>query len=249
MTLSRREFNKALGAALAAFILARCKPIRTAPTAENTPTPPSAPTPQPTSAPAPTAAPSPSPTPTPRELIRDCWLKLDELAKIAPDLDEGQKFKTHLISEHLLALSSLERAGQIKPEISELVQEAYQITAQHVWRSRAPITCYEIVKIEGAPPDYTISSVDHLQQQALILTTLQNLDQVTPDTLEKAQAAIEHDMAYYALVEQGEKVLNAALMGNATVSGDFPGYEDLELPVTADVIEAARFLVELLGRK
>jgi hypothetical protein len=58
----------------------------------------------------------------------------------------------------------------------------------HVWRSNAPMTCYDM-----AMPDYVPDSADNLVNQAEALAGIENEAVVPAETLAKIRTALEHD--------------------------------------------------------
>ena len=113
--------------------------------------------------------------------------------------------------------------------------------ADHVLWSNAPITCYK-----PTMPDYTPTGAGQLVQQAEILEDLRDDATVDQDVVAKARAAIERDIAFLTLSDDEWQALYDELATAAGDTYDFPDFDDLELEITPEAAEAARFLVELL---
>jgi len=213
MSPTRREFIQSAALALAALALARCKPGLWVP------------------------------DDTPRGRLRACWLRLGALAQeTQQDYERVEKTRDQLVLDHQAALRDLVTAGALTPAVSEPVQEAYVEASYHVWRSNAPITCYEPVLV-----DYTPASADQLVKQVDLLVEMAERGDLDPATVAQARAAIERDMAFLALSYPETEALYGQLVKQAAGgSYAFPTFEQLELDIPPDVIAAARFLVELL---
>ena len=134
-------------------------------------------------------------------------------------------------------------SGELSPDVTDLVQEAYDAALYHVWRSSAPITCYMV-----ASPYYGPESAEVLIQQAEILNRAAgNID---PETLAKARAAIEHDMAFYALSDTDVQALYDRLFREAQANNQpVPVFDDLDLVLTSNAKTAAQFIVDILTGK
>jgi hypothetical protein len=163
-----------------------------------------------------------------RERLRACWLRLEVLAQQAEgEIEQSQQAREGLGAEHRAALDELVEVGELGTDVAEQVQIAFAEAAFHVWRSNAPITCYE-----GLPAAYKPRDDLVLQAQALVETT----DDLDPRVVERVQAAIARDVAFFGAVEVGESQVGelAAL------------WESGEIEASPEAIEAARFLIELL---
>ncbi|MBU0494175.1 MAG: hypothetical protein KKA73_24215 [Chloroflexi bacterium] len=212
MPPTRREFIQSAALALAALALARCKPGLWV--ADD----------------------------TPRGRLRACWLWLGSLAQeTRQDYERAEKTRDQLLLDHQSALRDLVTAGTLTPAVSEPVQEAYVEASYHVWRSNAPITCYEPVMV-----DYTPTSADQLVKQVDLLAEMAERGDLNPETVARARAAIERDMAFLALSDPEVEALYERLKQAGGDSYSFPTFEQLELDIPPDVIAAARFLVDLL---
>ncbi|MGB7538140.1 MAG: hypothetical protein WBM17_06345 [Anaerolineales bacterium] len=240
MPIPRRDFMKLFGISLGSMLLARCQ--RTA-----IPTPTSVITCYTISPP--TATPS---TPTPTRLavldrLRLCWLGFGDLAEKTRDGTNtaenlGDPLGSQMISDHRSALDELVASESITPAVADLVQEAYAAAVFHVWRSNAAMTCYLI-----AMPAYAPADADDLLRQAEVLDTVAGGSTIAPDTLAKVQAALEHDLAFYALTDAEVQALYERLREEYSDPGEsLPTFEELELTLTPDVRSAAQFLIDVL---
>ncbi len=231
---SRRDFMKVFGAGVASILLVRCK-LR----AESTPTEVFIGCYMPTAVPW-------TPTPPPPSAyirLRSYWLRFDEVAGQAAA--EGGSYENtlgeQLIADHRAALDELEADGELTRPVADLVQEAYAAAVQHVWRSSIPVTCYI-----AAGPMYYPESAGVLLEQARVLRELGQASALDPSTLAKARAALEHDLAFYALTEEDVQQLYAGLQASGQ---PYPGFEQLTLEITPDARTAAQFILDLLSAK
>ena len=240
MPVPRRDFIKLFGISLGSMLLARCSPVRT-----------SEPT-YPMTCYQATAAPQPTDTPTPESLpararLRLCWLKFGELAQKTREGanngdGEADPLGTRMIADHRSALDELAAGGMITPAVADLVQEAYAAAVYHVWRSNIPTTCYDL-----AYPDYAIAGADELVRQVEILNQVAVGSTIAPDTLAKARAALEHDLAFYALTEADVQALYDQLVAEYRDPGErMPAFDELRLTLTEEVRAAAQFLIDVL---
>lgn len=231
MTFSRRDFMKMVGISVASLALTRC---RTIPATCYAPLPPS---------------PTTEPVTTARDRLRRCWLSFGDLAQAT--LDESNQgtsenlFGQQLSADHRQALDDLLSEGEITPVVADLVQEAFDAAVYHVWRSNAPITCYEPMIVDYAPVSASV-----LVQQAEILQELAEKGTVDQVLLSKAEAALEHDMAYYALTDEELSSLYERMVAEWERQGQaVPSFENMDLVITPDARAAAQFIISLLTRK
>jgi hypothetical protein len=231
MPLNRRDFMKVLGVSLASLYLTRCR----SPFAPTTTC--YAPLPPPTVTSLPTAS-------SARERLRLYWLRFGDLAQASPE-DTENKLGGELVAGHLAELDELVANGEISALVADLVQEAYDAAVYHVWRSNAPITCYEPMIV-----DYTPSSASVLVEQSQVLNRLAAEGTIDPDTLAKAQAALEHDLSYYALTdEEIQELYGQLLRDNQEMGQRIPSFEELTLELTPEAQEATQFIIALLTGK
>ncbi len=241
MPVPRRNFMQLLGISLGSMLLARCQRIGL---------------PEPTTVMcyAPVAITPVPGTPTPTRLaaldrLRLCWLRFDELAqKTAAARDSGDNtwennpIGAEMNAEHRSALDMLVEAGVITVPIGDLVQEAFSAAVYHIWRSNVPMTCYEPVMIDYAP-----AGAASLLRQSDALADIADGATIAPETLAKAQTALEHDLAYYALSDAEVQELYGQLLAEYQEAGKpVPSFEELELTLTPDVKTAAQFLLDVL---
>jgi len=228
MPIHRRDFMKLFGVSLASLYLTRCvPPITPMPTCY-----------EPTMAPVVTP---PMTGATSRDRLRLYWLRFDELAQRSPE-DTENSLGQEWIAGHRLALNELIANGELALPAADLVQEAYEAAVYHVWRSNAPITCYEAVMLDYAP-----SSAGVLVEQSQVLDQIAAEGTIDPATLAKAQAALEHDLSFYALSEAEVQTLYDQLLKDSQETGQpIPSFEALSLELTPEAREATQFIVDLL---
>jgi len=230
MSISRRDFMKLVGVSIASLALTRCRlPIGVTCYA------PLQPSPYPTEHPL-----------TAKDRLRLCWLRFGELAQAT--IEESTQgitdntFGQQLISEHSLALDELVAARELPTAVADLIQEAYEAAVYHVWRSNAPMTCYLPIIVNFAPV-----SAELLVQQSAVLREIADENNIDPGTLAKAQVALEHDMAFYALTDEEVASLYDRLVTEWQVQGrTVPAFENVDLEITPDAEAAAQFIISLL---
>lgn len=232
MSVSRRDFMKMVGVSVASLALTSCR----------IPLPVTCYTPM-----------LPTPTPAdlllPRERLRHCWLSFGELAQATQqDTGDGNAdndFGKELMVEHRKALDELVASGELSSTVADLVQEAYDAAVYHVWRSYAPITCYEPVIVDFAPVSAGI-----LVQQSEILGKIADENTIDPNTLAKARAALEKDMAFYAMTDSEVASLYDRIISEWQAQGQaYPTFENQELNITPEAKSAAQFIISLLTSK
>ena len=211
MTSTRREFIKSVGIAAASLVLLRCNSLS-------------------------------SQDSSPRGRLRSVWSQLDWLAlQSKDDWEQGEKARQELAAQHRAALDELVGAGELSSEVADEVHAAFDAAAYHIYRSNAPITCYEPVIVDYAP-----TSSDQLTQQAELLTQMAEKGELDPATVSKARAAIERDIAFLSLSPEERQALYDQLIQAANQGAVVPPFDQLELEITPQAAEAARFLLELL---
>jgi hypothetical protein len=244
MPIPSRKFMQLLGISLGSMLLARCQRIGL---------------PEPTTVMcyAPVAITPVPGTGTPtylaaRERLRLCWLRFDELAQKTADARdngddtwENNPIGTEMNAKHRSALDALVGAGAITTPVGDLVQEAFSAAVYHVWRSNVPMTCYEPMMIDYAP-----AGAASLLRQSDALAEIADGATIAPETLAKAQTALEHDLAYYALTDAEVQALYDRLIEEYRDSGTpIPPFEAVELTLSSDVKTAAQFLLDVLMGK
>jgi len=211
MTFTRREFIQGLGVAAVSLVLCRCSAW-------------------------------PSEEDSPRGKLRRVWMQLDWLAgQSTGDSERGDEARQDLTTEHRAALDELIVAGELGSEVADELQAAFEAAAYHVYRSHAPITCYEPVIV-----DYTPASSDQLTMQADLLAEMADEAQLDPATVSQAQAGIERDIAFLSLTSDERQALYDALIQAASQGMAIPPFDQVELEITPEAAQAARFLVDLL---
>ncbi len=179
---------------------------------------------------------------TSRGRLRNCWLQLEELAQqTQEDSEKGDEMRKHLITAHRTALDELVAAGEVGATVADQIQAALVEAVNHVWAANAPITCYEPMMF-----NYTPYSADQLMQQTNLLAEMADQEDLDPDTVARAQAAIERDVAFLALSNEEVQALYERLEEAGRESHGIPTFDDLDLEIRPEVAEAARYLVELL---
>jgi hypothetical protein len=180
-----------------------------------------------------------------RERLRSCWLRFDWLAEQAQDwsdYEKGEQALDQLTTEHRAALDGLVASDGLDRAVATEVQNAFDAAAYHIWRANCGMTCYEPLMM----PDYTQSGSSQLVVQADLLADLADDAAIDPETIAKAQAAVERDIAFLNLSPEEKEALYDAVIEAAGEDYDYPSFEELELEITPEAAEAARFLVELL---
>ena len=177
-----------------------------------------------------------------RDRMRDSWLRLDWLAQKAQgDYERGERARDDLAARHRAALDDLVAAGELGADVADELDAAFGAAITHVLLANAPVTCYEAVLV-----DYTPASSSQLVRQADLLAQMADAGDLDPDTVAQAQAAIERDVAFLALSYEETQAIYDTLMKTTGDTYDFPTFDELDLEVTPEAAEAARFLVELL---
>lgn len=235
MPIHRRDFMKVLGISVASLFLSRCRSPFAPVTTCYMPLPPSGTLPVATT------------TSSARERLRLYWLRFAELAQRSREHTE-EGFGEELASGHRTALSELVVNGEIHAETAGLVQEAYQAAVDHIRAANSGVTCYEMAWVDYAP-----DSANVLVEQASILNQLAEQGTIDPVVLAKAQAALEHDLAFYALTDEEVEALYSQIREQTEAqegTSEYPPpFEELSLELTPDVKEATQFIIELLTGK
>jgi len=180
------------------------------------------------------------------ERLRLSWLSFSEVARNAVvDSNQGSdstnSFRQELADKHRAALDELVAAGSLSKAVADLVQEAYDAAVYHVWRSSVPITCYIAMG-----PYYAPESAEMLIKQAETLNQIASQGSLDQETLAKARAALEHDLAFYSLSEADLQVLYKHLSENGQ---SYPPFKEVELALPPEAQVAAEFIIELLTQK
>ena len=218
---TRREFMRGLGVTLASLLTSRC---RTTTCYEPV---------------MPTTGPSDSLSAEWRELAA-VWYDLDLLARDAHDSERGQATMARMIDDHSAALDKLQQIGEIDSTVTDDLQAAFEGAAHHVWRSNAPVTCYEFW------PSPDIEANSDLARQAELLEEMAGSRRIDEATVELIQSSIERDITFLTLPADEQQALIQAVIEAGEESGDYPSLVDLNLDISPDSVTAAGMLVELL---
>jgi len=217
MAITRREFIKIVGISMAGVAMTRCAAL--APVKKDDST---------------------------RGRICKSWMRLDELAQSANKLDDmGEKLRDQLVADHQSALNELVAANELEQAVADQVQEAFGAAAYHIWRSNAPITCYEPMP----NPEYTPTSSGQLAMQSEILVEMAQKGKIDPAVAAQAQATIERDIAFLALTDEQTQALYERIRQTAGETNQIPEFDQVQLEITPEAAQAAHFLVDLLSDK
>lgn len=231
MPLSRREFLKHLGIALASLVSTRCVSTQVADCYIQV---------LPSATPVASGQPNRSPALSPgQEQLRRCWLDLDGLAEQAQKDSEGsRRIQEELVSEHRAALDALVSAGELDQLVADQIQVAFEAAAFHVWRSNVSILCYQMMAVNFKP-----TSSGDLVRQAELLAENGDLD---PNTIALAQTAIARDMAFLGMPPEEIQALYDEIIQAHVPDTPYPIFEEIELDIPPEAVQAAQFLIELL---
>jgi hypothetical protein len=230
MSISRRDFMKLFGIGMASILMTRCRPVFV-------------------SCYTPTMPPHLDESSTPRDRLRECWLSFGDLAQKTRELANAgstvDTFGTQLATDHRGALDELVASGELTATVADLIHEAYMAALYHVWRSNSLVTCYApAIEVNYAP-----SSANALVRQSEILGNLSEQSTIDPETLAKAQSALEHDMAFYAMSDAEMRALLEGITASQQPGQRVPAFEELQLEVTPEAKAAAEFILHLLTEK
>jgi hypothetical protein len=178
---------------------------------------------------------------SPRAALRRTWMRLDWLAEQSTDVERGDRALEELSSQHRAALDQLVANGELRPEVADEVQVAFTAAAYHIFRSHAPITCYEPMIVDYAP-----ASSNQLTTQADLLASMADEANLDPATVAQALANIERDIAFLSLSMDERNNFYETLIQAANQGAPIPPFDQVELEITPEASEAAHFLVDLL---
>lgn len=170
--------------------------------------------------------------------VREAWGDLSRLSEQADDYEKGEKKRDSLTRDHRKALDGLVGAGEIEAAVADDMQMAFQEAAYHVWRSNAPISCYEPV----AWPQYDIDAAASLAKQAELLEKHAAAGTLDEATLAAARTAVQQDMAFLSLDPTRQHELQ-----RAEAEGAWRSLGELEIEVPPESAEAAALLVQVLA--
>jgi hypothetical protein len=197
-----------------------------------------------------------------KQRVRDCWLRLDWLAERAQTgMEEAKLAQQELTVEHRVALKELMASGEMSADVANYVRLAFLAASEHVVEGATSEDTGGYVEAEETQEspqptpqvdqvarqmvmDHRSGSGRRLTQQAELLAELAVTSDIDPDTVERAQSAIQRDMTLLSLT--GRQDLIARLVEASGGTYDFPPVKEQDLDIPPEAIEAARFLVELL---
>jgi hypothetical protein len=185
------------------------------------------------------ATPAPPP-PTGWDAVRASWRDLPSLQQAAEDYEKGEKVLAEMTGRHESALDELVKSGDLRKPVAADMQVAFSEAAFHVWRSYAPISCYEPTPW----PVYDQDAKHSLASQAEALAKMAGASEIDAATVELARQAIERDIAFLTLPSGDQMAMQQ------TQSQTWTAFTDLELVVDEETKEAAHILTEvLLGQR
>ncbi|MEW6093480.1 MAG: hypothetical protein AB1531_05895 [Chloroflexota bacterium] len=187
-----------------------------------------------------------------RDRLRRCWMSFGELVQVS--IEESNRanaentFGQGLVAEHRTALDELVTSGEITVPVADLVHETYDAAVYHVWSTNIQSVCYDYMP--ALTNYYTSSSAEALVRQAEALEEVAAQGTIDPATLDKARAALEHDMAFYSLSEEEVSALHDRIINDwQTLGQTLPSFEEIDLDITAEAKAAALFIINLLTGK
>jgi len=136
MTLTRRDFIRSVGIAVASLVMAGCIP---------------------------SGGEDDSPRGRLRSCwLRLDWLA----RQARGDYERGEQARDELVAEHRAALDDLVAAGEVDAAVADQVQVAFDEAAFHAWRSNAPMTCYMALPVEYGGRDDLLQQAELLRKAA-----------------------------------------------------------------------------------
>lgn len=218
MNSARRAFLKSVGIGLASLVMAQCAGFGDG----SDPTEPA--------------------TLSPLDHLRKSWLGLGNLAEItSQDFEQGEQLMGNLLKDHRTALDELAANSELDAAVADQIQIAFSEAAYHMWRSNAPITCYEPMIVDYAP-----TSRGQLIQQTSLLATLADSGSFDENTIAQAQAALERDIAFLNFTDAETQTLYQRLGYAAGETFNYPSFNELDLEISSAAIEAAKYLVRVM---
>jgi len=224
MKTTRREFMRQVGVSLAALLLSGCDWISRLVSPTPTPGPARTPKPStPTPYPYPTCYVAPAPTffePRGNErwyALRACWLDLRDPRL---QLSENADLVASLRRRHVEALDALVTNQEMRADVADEIGVAFEQALAHIERKVA-------VSGEAIPREPTPRRI--LTRQAMALAEMTQSNPIAKRTIDRAQAALERDMAWLSQFRSGLQSCPSE-----------------DLVVTPAEVEAARILVQLL---
>ena len=140
MTLTRRDFIRSVGIAIASLAMARCVP---------------------------SGGQDDSPRGRLRSCwLRLDWLAQKTRETPPEKYEQGERARDKLVAEHRAALDDLVAAGELDTAVASQMQVAFDEAAFHAWRNNAPMTCYMGLPIEYGARDDLLQQAELLHEAA-----------------------------------------------------------------------------------
>jgi hypothetical protein len=138
MNLTRRDFIRSVGIAVASLVMARCVP---------------------------SGGEDNSPRGRLRNCwLRLDWLAQKTRETPPENYEQGEQARDELVAEHRAALDDLVAAGEVDAAVADQVQVAFDEAAFHAWRSNAPMTCYMALPVEYGGRDDLLQQAELLRK-------------------------------------------------------------------------------------
>ena len=158
--------------------------------------------------------------------------------------DANNKMVESLLADHRAALDELVASSDLSASAADALHEGYNAAVYHIWRSNVPITCYEPMIVNYQP-----TSAQDLVHRSDTLDQIAASSSLDPKTVATVQNAIENDLAFVALTDEEEQALYDRLIKAAGEGAPIPRFEEMDFEANPEVAEAAQFLVELFLNK
>ena len=153
---------------------------------------------------------------------------------------DNNKMVERLLADHRAALDELVASGDLNASAADALHEGYDAAVHHIWRSNVPATCYAPMMVNYQP-----SSAAALVNQSAALDEMATASGLEANTVAALQKAIEKDLAFIALTDEEVQALYDKLINAANGGSPIPQFEEMQFEASPEVIEAAQFLVEL----
>jgi hypothetical protein len=123
--------------------------------------------------------------------LRQYWFDLDNLRREAREWNpsDAQTEASKRELGHRAVLGTLIETGEIDVVVADQVQSAFEEAVFHTWRSNIAITCYRT-----SPTSKRAEREDLIRQLDVLRQVTGDID---PAVVERAQAAIAHDLASF----------------------------------------------------
>jgi hypothetical protein len=227
MSPTRREFMRIIGLAFGALLTGRCASLTSTPTPDS-----------------------------PRGRVRGCWLKLDWLSQqFEKDWSQYEQAQRQLLAEHRAALDELTAAGELAPAAADLVQTAFDAMLGGQMIVEQECCMIELDPTPGPTPtplpaqvygerelaDYLSTREGDLAYQAELLAEMAEQSGLDPEVVARTQSVIQRDMT---LLNVSRRTMES--LRDRIIESGYPPLDELEVEISPEAREAARFLVELL---